>query len=108
MKRTLIRAALVLSLGIGIAATWASADPLKGEKVVNNALHGDCAMPTPRVAMQHSQKEWDAIFKSGQMEAEIAKLCQHKTPIKPFNTKYAKNVFEFLEHYANDSGAVPA
>jgi len=108
MKQTLIRTALALVLGLGLVATFASADPIKGEKILNRAIHDDCAIPAPRVAMMHSMKEWEALVASGQMEAEIAKLCNHKAPIKPFKGKYSKYVAEYLEHYANDSGAVPA
>jgi hypothetical protein len=108
MKQTLFRAILALLLGWGLVATFVSADPIKGEKILNRAIHDDCAWPAPRIALMHSQKEWDAIFKAGKMEEEVAKLCKHKAPLKPFSTKYAKDVFEFLEHYANDSGAVPA
>ena len=108
MKRTIIRAALALMIGVGVAATVASADPIKGEKVLNRAIHDDCSLPASRVAMQHSVDEWEAIVKAGQMEAEVTKLCGRKTAIKPFLPKYSKYVVEYLEHYANDSGAIPA
>jgi len=108
MKQTLTHGALALALGLGLAVTFASADPIKGEKILNRAVHDDCALPVARVAMMHSVSEWQAIEVSGQMEAEVAKICKHKVPLKPFSVKYSKHVAEFLEHYANDSGAVPA
>jgi len=108
MKQTIIRAALALILGLGLAASFASADPIKGEKILNRAIHDDCALTAPKLASQHSLAEWDALFKAGKMEEEVNKLCQRKQPIKPFNSKYAQYVFEYMEHYANDSGAIPA
>jgi len=108
MKRIMTRAVLALMIGVGVVATVASADPIKGEKVLNRAIHDDCSIPAPRVALQHSITEWNAIVKSGQMEAEVAKLCGRKSTIKPFQPKYSKYVAEYLEHYANDSGAIPA
>ena len=108
MKRIMIRAALALMIGVGVVPTAASADPIKGEKVLNRAIHDDCKILAPRVALQHSIAEWNAIVKSGQMEAEVAKLCGRKSAIKPFRPKYSKYVAEYLEHYANDSGAIPA
>ena len=108
MKRIMIRAALALMIGVGVVATVASADPIKGGKVLDRAIHDDCAIPATRVAMMHSIAEWDGLVKSGQMEAEVVKLCGRKSAIKPFRPKYSKYVVEFLEHYANDSGAIPA
>ena len=109
MKRTITRILFALIVGAGAVAMAASAaDPIKGEKVLNRAVHDDCAIPVTRVAMMHSIAEWEALVKSGQMEAEVAKLCGRKTAIKPFRPKYSKYVAEFLEHYANDSGAIPA
>ena len=108
MKHTLIRASLALALGLGLAVNAASADPIKGEKILIRAIHDDCAIPAPRVALMHSLAEWNTLIASGQMEAEIAKLCNRKSAIKPFRPKYSKYVAEYLEHYANDSGAIPA
>ena len=46
---------------------------------------------------------------SGNMEEEIQKLCPHMKPMaKIEKPKYAQDVFEYVEHYANDSGAIPA
>jgi len=111
MRHIIIRSFLALLVGAGVVVSVASAEqafPIKGEKVLNRAIHDDCKIPAPRVALQHSIAEWEALAKSGQMEAEIAKLCGRKTAIKPFRTKYSKYVAEYLEHYANDSGAIPA
>ncbi len=88
-----------------------SADPIKGEKLLIRAIHDDCILPAPRIAMMHSQAEWDKIFKNGKMEKEVAKLCHRKTALKPFDlrySKYAEYIHEYMDHYANDSGAIPA
>jgi len=111
INQTWIRTVLAVLVGVGVIASIASAEqafPIKGEKLLNRAIHDDCKIPAPRVAMQHSIAEWEAIAKSGQMEAEVAKLCGRKSAIKPFRPKYGKYVAEYLEHYANDSGAIPA
>jgi len=108
MKDTLTRITAVFLIGLGIATTSISADPIKGEKILNRAIHDDCAIPAPRVALMHSIAEWDALIAAGKMESEVAKLCNRKTAIKPFRPKYSKYVAEYLEHYANDSGAIPA
>ncbi len=92
-------------------ASSVSADPIKGQRLLTRAIHDDCIFPASRLAMMHSQAEWDAIYKSGNMEKEVAKLCKRKTPLKPFDTRYSKYadyIHEFMNHYANDSGAVPA
>ncbi len=109
MKKITI--SLILLFAIGVLSSTTSADPIKGEKLLIRAIHDDCTLPAPRIAMMHSRMEWNAIFKSGKMEEEVTKLCQRKTALKPFDTrysKYAEYIHEYMEHYANDSGAIPA
>ena len=108
MKRIIIQTLLAMMIAAVGSAFAAQVDPVKGEKILNRAIHDDCSILAPRVALQHSSVEWKKIFESGKMEAEIDKLCGRKTPIKPFSKKYGKYVFEYMEHYANDSGAIPA
>jgi hypothetical protein len=108
MKKTFIKATLAVALGLGIAASFASADPIKGGKVLNRAIHGYCKIPSTTIAMMHSVKEWQDIIAAGKLEEEISKLCKSKHEIDPIRKKYIQSVAEFLEHYANDSGAIPA
>ena len=108
MKHTLTRVLMVVLLGLGIASAFGSADPIKGEKILLRAIQDDCELTAPRVASQHTLAEWKTLFDAGKMEEEVNKLCKRKQPIKPFNPKYSKYVFEYMEHYANDSGAIPA
>jgi len=111
VNQTWIRTVLAVLVGLGVIASIASAEkafPIKGEKVLIRAIHDDCKLPAPRVAMQHSIAEWEAIAQSGQMEAEVTKLCGRKSAVKTFQPKYSKYVADYLEHYANDSGAIPA
>ena len=110
MKRT-IKPILLALLGLGVLSTVGSADPSKGEKILNKVLHkaGGCSIPTPRVAMAHSLVEWKRIYEAGQLEPEIQKLCPKMgTVAKIENKKYAQDVFEYMEHYSSDSGAIPA
>jgi len=106
-----ITMSFILLLLMGLVTSTISADPVKGEKLLIRAVHDDCVLPAPRIAMAHSQAEWNTIFQSGKMEEEVAKLCQRKTTLEPFSTrcsKYAEDIHEYMEHYANDSGAIPA
>ena len=108
-KQISLLAVIIFSIALFSGAV--SADPGKGEKILNKIFMraGGCDVPAPRVAMAHSLADWKSIYESGNMETEIQKLCPHMQPIsKISNSKYAQDVFEFLEHYANDSGAIPA
>jgi len=109
--RNLFKAALLVTLGMLIFSSYGSADPSKGEKILNKVIMraGGCQTPTARIAMAHSLAEWQAIYKAGKLEEEIQKLCPKMGALpKITNKKYAQDVFEYLEHYANDSGAIPA
>jgi len=107
LKKLIILA--ILGLSIISVASYANAD--KGGKILNKVLHkaGGCSIPATRIAMAHSMEEWKKFYESGQMEAEIQKLCPKMGQLpKIENKKYANDVFSFLEHYSNDSGAIPA
>ncbi len=108
MKKTLIQALLVIAASAGVIVSLASADPIKGEKIVQRAIHDDCKYPATTIASKLSVEKWEEIISSGKLEEEISKLCDRKIPLKPFRPKYVKHVAEFLEHYANNSGAIPA
>jgi hypothetical protein len=108
MKKSLIKATFIVALGLGVAFGIATADPIKGGKVLDRAIHKYCNMPSTSIALMHSVDEWKNIIASGQLEAEITKLCKSKQEIDPIRKKYMQSVAEFLEHYANDSGAIPA
>ncbi len=110
MQKT-IRMILLGLLGAGILSVTSLADPSKGEKILNRELHkaGGCSIPAARVAMAHSLAEWKRIYEAGKLEAEIQKLCPKMGRLSKIeNKKYAHDVFEYMEHYANDSGAIPA
>jgi hypothetical protein len=108
MKKSFLSLLLFTLAGMAVFSSLSSADPIKGQKVFERAIHTHCDLPATTIAVSHSIAEWKQIIASGQLDAEVAKLCKSKTPIKPFKAKYAKDVTEFLEHYANDSGAIPA
>jgi len=108
MKSSLVKVLFSALFALGLFSAIASADPSKGEKILTRAIHNGCEIPASRLAMMHSQEEWDAIYKAGKMEEEIKKLCPKLGQLQPLNKKYAQDVYEYLEHYANDSGAIPA
>jgi len=108
VKSKLIKMLFSALFALGLFSAFASADPSKGEKILTRVIHTGCDIPASQLAMMHTQEEWDAIYKAGKMEEEIKKLCPKLGQIQPLSKKYAQDVYEYLEHYANDSGAIPA
>jgi len=109
--KNMFRLILAIAVGFMLFNISASADPVKGEKIINRLIMraGGCSIPAPRIALAHSLKEWEAIYKAGKLEEEIQKLCPKMGKLQKIeNKKYAQDVFDYLEHYANDSGAIPA
>ncbi|WP_456456470.1 hypothetical protein [Nitratifractor sp.] len=109
--KQLSRLLLAVAFGLALFSASGSADPSKGEKILNKLIMraGGCQITSARIAMAHSLKEWAKLYKEGKMEAEIQKLCPKMGKLPPIpNKKYAQDVYEYLEHYSNDSGAIPA
>jgi len=100
----------VAIFGITLVSSTAYADPIKGERILSNMLRkaGGCKLQEFRIAMVHSKKEWEDIYKSGKMEAEINKICpsMKQLPIIE-NQQYKKDVFDYLEYYSRDGGSLP-
>jgi hypothetical protein len=105
MKKLITGSIFLLSL-----CSTLSADPLNGEKLLDKAIHGNCITSPDRVAMGHSQAEWTAFYQNNELEAEVAKVCQSKNPLKAFDEpypKYKKFIYEYLMYHASDSGSIP-
>jgi hypothetical protein len=108
MSKHLLRLLAGLVFGMMLLSMTTSADPSKGGKILERVIHSGCPIPASRLAMSHSVEEWDAIVKAGKLDEELKKLCPKLGQIKPLNKKYTQHVLEYLENYANDSGAIPA
>ena len=108
MKINLKKIAVASLLTAGFFTVIASADVIKGNKILTKAIHSGCQMPATNLAMMHSQAEWKAIFESGKLGDEIKKACPKLGEFPTLSEKYTKDVLDFVEHYSNDSGAIPA
>ena len=108
MKINLKKIAVITLLTAGFFTVIAQADVIKGNKILTKVIHNGCQMPATNLAMMHSQEEWKAIIESGKLAEEIKKLCPKIGEFPTLSDKYAKDVSDFLKHYSNDSGAIPA
>lgn len=103
----LLKIVMAGSLVLGLAATTASADVVKGQKLFSKKLKGPCEMTGAKFAAKHSQDEWETIKDSGKFEDEIIKICPSvkKGYIKE---SWQDDIYDFSYEYANDSGNVPS
>ncbi len=101
---------MMVVFGLAVLSSTVYADPGKGEKIFENLLRksGGCMLPTFRIAMTHTKKEWKEIYQSGQMEAEINKICPKMKPLPIVqNPKYRQDILDYLEYYSSDGGSLP-
>lgn len=103
----LLKIVLASSLALGLAATTASADAVKGQKLFSKKLKSPCGMTGAKFAAKHSQDEWETIKDEGKFEAEIIKICPS---VKEGYIKesWQEHIYDFSYEYANDSGNVPS
>ncbi len=102
----LLKLALAGTLILGVAATTASADPKKGQKIFIKKFKSGCGFTGAKFAAKHSQSEWEAIGVNG-MKAELIKACP-KLDESKVKDKWMQHLYDFSFEYANDSGNVPA
>lgn len=98
----LIFAAIV---GLGLVSTSAFASSSKGQKIIVKKLKRPCGFNGGVLAKKHTQDEWTSIYKAGKLNDELMKICPKA---KPLRKKYVKNVYDFLNNFASDSGNVPS
>ena len=91
-------------MALTLVTTTASADAGKGQKIYAKKLKKACGINGAKFAAKHTQDEWKAIGVAG-MQAEIKKICPAAKPLKD---KYLKDVYDFAEKFASDSGNVPS
>ncbi|MFA7090527.1 MAG: cytochrome C [Arcobacteraceae bacterium] len=103
----LLKIVLAGSLVLGIAATTASADVVKGQKLFTKLLKTPCDMTGAKFAATHSQDEWKAIKDAGKFEEEVIKICP-SVKAGFLKESVQEDIFDFSFEYANDSGNVPS
>lgn len=103
----LLKIALAATLVFGVAATTASADSGKGQKLFIKKLKKPCGFNGAKFAAKHSQDEWEEIYEAGKFEDEIIKFCP-KVQKGDVKESWIEHIYEFSYEYANDSGNVPS
>lgn len=100
---------LAIVAGLSFVTVTASADAAKGQKIILKKLKKSCIKAGIEnggvLAKKHTQAEWKAFQESEKLNDELAVLCPG---VKPLKKKYLSHTFDFLHHYASDSGNVPS
>ncbi|NOX15867.1 MAG: cytochrome C [Epsilonproteobacteria bacterium] len=104
MKKLLVLI-LAVVVGLGLISTSAFASSSKGQRVIVKRLKRPCGFNGGVLAKKHTQEEWTSIFKAGKLNDELKKICPKAKPLKK---RYVKDVYDFLNNYASDSGNVPS
>jgi len=102
----LLKVAMAGALILGVAATTASADPVKGQKIFIKKFKKGCGFNGAKFAAKHTQAEWEEIGVDG-LKGELMKQCPSLNEGK-IKDKWMQHVYDFSYEYANDSGNVPS
>lgn len=103
----LLKVAMAGLLVLGVAATTASADAAKGQKIFIKKFKSKCGFNGAKFAVKHSQAEWEAIMKDGKFKDELMKICP-EVKEGDVKDKWIQHIYDFSYEYANDSGNVPS
>ncbi len=107
--KNLLKLALAVTVFLGIAASTASADPVKGQKIFIKKFKKPCGFNGAKFAVKHTQGEWKALMDEGKFADELMKICPNVKPDNKYlGDKYIKHIFDFSYEYASDSGNVPS
>jgi hypothetical protein len=98
---------LIATLATLALTTAATADAGKGQKLYVKKLKTACGMTGAKVAVKHTQDEWQEIQDEGKLKTEIKVICP-KVEEKALKEKYINHYFDFFKEFASDSGNVPS
>lgn len=107
MIMRLLKVLLAGSLALGIAATTASADAAKGQKIFIKKYKEACGFNGAKFASNHTQAEWEQIMNDGKFKEEMIKICPN---LKEGDIKdnWIQHLYDFSYEFAVDSGNVPS
>ena len=97
--------AVTALFAFAVMSTTSSANIVRGQKLYSKKLKSDCGFTGAKFAAKHTQDEWEKINEDGKMVKEIKNICPKATK---FEDKYAKDIFDFVNEYASDSGNIPS
>ena len=77
----------------------------EGQKIFKHKFRKKCKFSGVRFARNHTQSEWEEIYKSGKFPQEAKKICP-RLDLKKIKASWWDDVYEFSYRYASD-GVVP-
>ena len=105
--KNLLKLALAVTVFLGIAASTASADPVKGQKIFIKKFKKPCGFNGAKFAVKHTQGEWKAIMDEGKFVDEMINICPN-VKAEDVKEKWIQHIYDFSYEYASDSGNVPS
>ena len=87
------------------ASPMAFADADKGQRIFIRSMKAPCGMDGGTMAKKHTQAEWKQFNDDNRINDVLLEYCPDA---KPLSDKQVGDVYDFLYHYASDSGNVPA
>ena len=106
------RVPLVTIVALGLATSFASADPARGQKLYLKFMKDATGIKGDAFSTQHTIEEWKKLCENG--GADLIKEYSEKYPNaaeflkgEQFK-KFQPDICDFVIHYAKDSGNVPS
>ncbi len=81
-------------------------DVNRGEIIFQKYIRFTCHISNYKFAIVHTQDEWEDIAEAGKFKEELFKICPKLKNI--YKDEWSPDLYQFLYHYAIDSGNVPS
>jgi len=83
------------------------ADARKGQKIFKKNFRKSCGFSGVKFSRNHTQEEWEKIFKEGHLQEETKRICP-RIKIEDIKESWWKDIYEFSYEYASDSLKIPS
>lgn len=105
MKKMLTLLSLALLL-LSISPSYSMASVALGKKTYKKMFYKKCGFSGVQFARNHTQAEWEKIYRSGNLPQEAQVICP-KLDNTLLETKNWKDIYQYVSKYASDGSYIP-
>jgi alpha-glucuronidase len=92
---------------VSITSISSYGDIDKGQKLFKHHLRKSCHFSGIKFARKYTQSEWEDILDNSKFKEKTKELCP-KLKLDTIKSKWWRDIYDFIHHYAKGSGNVPS
>jgi len=96
----------LLSIALLLSPSYSKASVALGKKTYKKKFYKKCGFSGVEFARNHTQAEWEEIYRSGNMKQEARMICPGLESLTLESDKW-KDIYLYVSKYASDGAYIP-